>query len=72
MKKVIIVGGGPAGLSAAYLINKKYPEIKVRVLEKAGIFGGAVELSQMVILHLIWGLIIFIQPIKRLWISFIR
>ncbi len=40
MKKVVIIGGGPAGLSAAYLINKKYPETKVKVFEKAGIFGG--------------------------------
>jgi protoporphyrinogen oxidase len=37
-KKVIIIGGGPAGLTAAYELNKK--GIKSEVFEKDGIVGG--------------------------------
>lgn len=37
-KKVIIIGGGPAGLTAAYELNKK--KISSIVLEKDQILGG--------------------------------
>ncbi|MEL6561846.1 MAG: FAD-dependent oxidoreductase, partial [Bacteroidota bacterium] len=39
--KVIIVGAGPAGLSAAYLLNKR--GIEVQVLEAADTYGGRIK-----------------------------
>lgn len=37
---VLIVGGGPAGLSAAIKLKQLDPDVKVTVLEKAGEIGG--------------------------------
>src|ERR1051326_3112436 len=41
MKHVVIVGGGIAGLGAAYYLRKS-PEIRVTVLEGSDRFGGKV------------------------------
>ena len=37
---VVVMGGGVAGLSAAYHIKKKYPNSQVVVYEKSGEWGG--------------------------------
>lgn len=39
-KKVIIIGAGPAGLTAAYEILKKSNDFDVTILEKSNTFGG--------------------------------
>ena len=40
MKKVVIIGGGPAGLSAAYSLLKEKLEYEVIILEKSSMVGG--------------------------------
>ena len=40
MKKAIIIGAGPAGLTAAYELLKQKPETEVIVLEESNCFGG--------------------------------
>ena len=39
-KKVIIIGAGPAGLTAAYELLKEKEEYEVMILEKDGQVGG--------------------------------
>lgn len=39
-KKAIIIGGGPAGLTAAYELLTKSEEYEVTVFEESGVFGG--------------------------------
>ena len=40
MKKVIVIGAGPAGLTAAYELLNKSKEYEVTVLEESNTFGG--------------------------------
>lgn len=40
MKKVAIIGAGPAGLTAAYELLSKSKDYKVTVLEESDVFGG--------------------------------
>ena len=40
MKKALIIGAGPAGLTAAYELLTKSDEYEVTVLEESGKFGG--------------------------------
>lgn len=40
MKKVVIIGGGPAGLTAAYRLLKDSSEYEVVILEKENLVGG--------------------------------
>ena len=40
MKKVLIIGAGPAGLTAAYELLAQSTEYEVLVLEESGCFGG--------------------------------
>ena len=40
MKKVVIIGAGPAGLTAAYELLKKHEGYTVTVLEKSDSIGG--------------------------------
>ncbi len=40
MKVAIIIGAGPAGLTAAYELLEKSSDIKVVVLEESNEFGG--------------------------------
>ena len=40
MKKVLIIGAGPAGLTAAYELLKKSSEYEVVVFEESDDFGG--------------------------------
>ena len=40
MKKVIIIGAGPAGLTSAYELLKRSTEHQVIVLEESGDIGG--------------------------------
>ncbi len=40
MKKVIVIGAGPAGLTAAYELLDKSKEYEVVVLEESNMFGG--------------------------------
>ena len=39
-KKVIVIGAGPAGLTAAYELLDKSKDYEVVVLEESGAFGG--------------------------------
>jgi len=40
LKKVIVIGAGPAGLTAAYELLKKSDEMEVIVLEESQEYGG--------------------------------
>ena len=40
MKKVVIIGAGPAGLTAAYELLKKDSSIDVTILEASSVIGG--------------------------------
>ena len=40
MNKILIIGAGPAGLTAAYELLEKSKDYEVIVLEESGIFGG--------------------------------
>lgn len=40
MKKVVIIGAGPAGLTAAYELLKKSNDYEVTVLEESEVVGG--------------------------------
>lgn len=40
MKKVLIIGGGPAGLTAAYELLKDNNDVNVTVFEESDMFGG--------------------------------
>ena len=41
MKKVVIIGAGPAGLTAGYeLLQEKNDEYKVIILEESNMIGG--------------------------------
>ena len=46
MTKVIIIGAGPAGLTAAYELLKKHQGYQVVVLEKSGAIGGISQTVQ--------------------------
>ena len=40
MKKVVVIGAGPAGLTAAYELIKKDTDIDVTIIEEQNCFGG--------------------------------
>lgn len=40
MKKVLIIGAGPAGLTAAYELSEKSRDFEIIVFEESGAFGG--------------------------------
>ena len=40
MKKALVIGGGPAGLTAAYELLKQGKDIEVTVFEESDCFGG--------------------------------
>ena len=40
MKRIIVIGAGPAGLTAAHELLKKSDEMEVIVLEESQEFGG--------------------------------
>ena len=40
MKKVLIIGAGPAGLTAAYELAEKSKDFEIIVFEESGVFGG--------------------------------
>ena len=40
MKKVVIIGAGPAGITAGYELMKKSKDYDVTILEKSGQVGG--------------------------------
>lgn len=40
MKKALVIGAGPAGLTAAYELLKKSKDIQVTVFEESDCFGG--------------------------------
>lgn len=41
--KIVILGGGISGLSAAWALQKKYPSAKMTLLEKSDRLGGAIQ-----------------------------
>ena len=40
MKKILIIGAGPAGLTAAYELAEKSKDFEIIVFEESGAFGG--------------------------------
>ena len=40
MKKILIIGAGPAGLTAAYELAEKSKDFEIIVFEESGVFGG--------------------------------
>lgn len=40
MQKVIIIGAGPAGITAGYELIKRSPDFEVIILEKSNSIGG--------------------------------
>ena len=40
MKNVVIVGAGPAGLTAAYELLEQSKDVKVTILEESNVIGG--------------------------------
>lgn len=40
MKRILIIGAGPAGLTAAYEILSKSKDYEVIVFEESSVFGG--------------------------------
>ena len=40
MKKALVIGAGPAGLTAAYELLTKSKDIEVTILEESDCFGG--------------------------------
>ena len=47
VRSVVLVGGGIAGLYAAYLIKKRLPGVKYTIIEKAPRCGGRVAMSKV-------------------------
>lgn len=44
--KILVLGGGISGLSAAWYARKKYPNSDISVLEKMGRLGGCIQTSR--------------------------
>ncbi len=47
MTKYLILGGGIAGLSAAWFLHKKHPDAKITLLEKSARLGGWMQTEQL-------------------------
>jgi oxygen-dependent protoporphyrinogen oxidase len=47
MKNVVIVGGGIAGLSAAYYASKKIPDARITLLESSDRWGGKIRTDRI-------------------------
>jgi len=47
MSHIVIIGGGIAGLSAAYYAQKKAPEASITLLESAGRWGGKIATDRV-------------------------
>jgi oxygen-dependent protoporphyrinogen oxidase len=45
--KIVILGGGISGLSAAWYARKKYPTAHIAILEKTGRLGGSIETNRL-------------------------
>ncbi len=45
-KHILILGGGISGLSLAYYLRKKFPSVKITLLEKNNRLGGVIETIQ--------------------------
>ena len=55
MKRVAIVGGGVSGLTTAYLLKQKRPELELKVFEKDDAAGGKVRSSHQDGYTVDWG-----------------
>ena len=55
MKRVAIVGGGVSGLTTAYLLQQKRPELELKVFEKDAAAGGKVRSSHSNGYTVDWG-----------------
>ena len=49
MNKIVVVGGGIAGLSAAYYARQKFPEAQIVLLESSDRWGGKITTDRVVI-----------------------
>src|SRR5512133_1998737 len=47
MKKLVIVGGGIAGLSAAYFATKKLPDTQITLIESSDRWGGKITTDRV-------------------------
>ena len=56
-KKAFVIGGGPAGLTAAYELLSKSEEYEVTLFEEEDIFGGISERLIIKATAWIWAVI---------------
>ena len=54
-KRVAVVGGGIAGLTAAFTIRQRCPDAQIDLLEASSRFGGAIETEQAGGILVEWG-----------------
>ena len=47
LENIVLVGGGISSLYAAYLIKKKFPNVKYTIIEKGSKCGGRVSMSKI-------------------------
>ena len=47
MKKVLIIGGGPAGCAAAHQISMLSDDFEILVIEKSSVIGGGCKTLTM-------------------------
>jgi oxygen-dependent protoporphyrinogen oxidase len=47
MSQLVIIGGGIAGLSAAYYATKKFPEAQITVIESSNQWGGKISTDRV-------------------------
>ncbi len=47
MREVVVIGGGLAGLSAAYYLGKKRPDVQITLVEKEARFGGKIKTKRV-------------------------
>ena len=57
MKKALIIGAGPAGLTAAYELLKKGKDVQVVVFEESDCFGGISRTVEYKEIVWIWAVI---------------
>lgn len=47
MSHIVIVGGGIAGLAAAYRLRQQEPQVAITLLEQSGVLGGKIQTERL-------------------------